>query len=167
MPTFTIWAEGMTPNTVIDVQPNGSIQGIFSTLDKTKMRAAINKETGEPVFDPTLSDEDLDFVSSAVKEVFGVVDSGFADRNAPLETIDPSAPHRMHLHRRTKGSVAWSRSRHARPLACIRGKASHGVQITFGPNRKVVLTKPTDGDQLRSQMTTGFGLFDISWGVGS
>jgi len=128
------------------------------------MRTATNMETGKPVFDPKLSDDDLDYASSAVKEVIAVVDPGFAARNAPLATIDPSSPHRMHLHSRTKGSVAWTRSRHARPLGRVRGKASHGVHITFGPNRKVIRTKPTGGDQLRSEMTAGFDLFDISWG---
>lgn len=154
----------MAPNAVIDVQPNGSIQGTLSTLDKTTMRAAINKETGQPVFDPKLSDDDLNYASSAVKEVIAVVDPGFDARNAPLGTVDPSAPHRMHLHSRTKGSVAWTRSRQARPLARVRGKASHGVHITFGPHRKVVRTKPTDGDKHRSEMTDGFDLFDLSWG---
>ena len=154
----------MTPDAVVDVQPNGSVQGTLSTLDKTTMRAAINQETGKPVFNPKLSDDDLDYASSAVKEVIAVVDPTFNFRNAPLGTTDPSAPHRLHLHSRTKGSVAWSRSRYARPLARVRGKASHGIHITFGPNRKVIRIEPTQGDKLRSEMNAGFDLFDISWG---
>jgi hypothetical protein len=154
----------MTPNAVIDVQPNGSIQGTLSTLDKTAMRAAINQQTGQPVFDPKLSDDDLDYASNAVKEVIAVVDPGFEARNARLGTIDPSDPHRMHLHSRTKGSVAWTRSRYARPLARVRGKAKHGVLIIFAPERKVIRTKPGDGDKHRNEMTAGFDLFGISWG---
>jgi hypothetical protein len=154
----------MTPDAVIDIQPNGSLQGTFSTLDKNAMRAAKNAETGQPVFNSQLSDADLDYASSAVKEVIAVVDPGFDARNVPLAMIDPSAPHRMHLHNRTKGSVACTRSRHARPLARVRGKASHGVHITFRPDRKVIRTKPGDGDKHRREMTVGFDLFDISWG---
>jgi len=111
----------------------------------------LEMQTEKPVFDPQLSDDELDYASSAVNEVIVVVDPSFDARNTPLGTIDPSAAHRLHLHSRTKGSVAWTRSRYARPLARVCGKASHGVLITFGPERKVILrqprTEPTDSDK--------------------
>jgi hypothetical protein len=67
----------MTPDAVIDIQPNGSVQATLSTLDKTKMCNAINQETLKPVFNPKVPDVDLDCASSVVKDVITVVDPGF------------------------------------------------------------------------------------------
>lgn len=156
----------MTPDAVVDIQPNGSIQGTLSTLNPTIMRAAQNKDDPSkgPVFPPATSDANLQTAADAVKEVLTVVDPGFAARNAPLAAVDPSSPHRMHLHARTKGSVAWTRLRHARPLGRVRGKASHGVHIVFRPHLKVTRLSVEDAEAHRTRMLGGFLGIDLSWG---
>jgi hypothetical protein len=166
VPTFTIWAEGMTPDAVIDIQPNGSIQGTLSTLTPAIMRSAKNNDDPAkgPVFPPSTSDADLQAAADAIREVLTVVDPGFAARNAPLATIDLSSPNRLHLHPRTKGSVACTRSRYARPLGRIRGKASHGVRITFQPHLKVARLSAKDAEAHRTQMSVNFLGIDLSWG---
>ena len=40
VPTFTFWAEGMDIDTVIDISPNGSIQGTLANLSVQSMREA-------------------------------------------------------------------------------------------------------------------------------
>lgn len=130
------------------------------------MRQAVNNDDPSKgsVFSASLTDKQLQAAADSVKEVINIVDPGFTARNAPLSAIDPAAPHRRHIYNRTKGAVAYARSRNARPLGRIRGKASHGVHITFRPHLKVKRIYPQDTSAHRQAMVEGFLGIDLSWG---
>jgi hypothetical protein len=166
VPTFTLWVEGMSVDSVIDVKPYGSIQSTFASLDVQTMRAAVNKEDPlhPPIFPPTIPDEDLANAASAVREVIAVIDPTFAASNVPLAAIDHTHPSRRYLHTRTRAAVASTRKRHERPLGRIRGKADHGLHLVLRPSLKVTRITGEQAAHLRRWAVDGFLGLDEAFG---
>ncbi|KIJ63958.1 hypothetical protein HYDPIDRAFT_28855 [Hydnomerulius pinastri MD-312] len=149
IPVFSLWAEGMDINHVVDVKPNGPIQSRLVNMTLQEARQARNQDDpNQPLLFPTneYTDDDVNTALTAMKNSLKITDPTFtSERNYALHAIDHTSFARKYLHPITHSAVARTRLRTARSLAHISGRADFGVEITFYPKLHVRTFNPGDG----------------------